>query len=45
MLNTHGWKMALESNPINPEEPIQDIASAVPMKDWQKPTEVKGKFF
>ena len=37
-------KMALESNPINPEEPIQDIASAVPMKRLAKPTEV-GELF
>lgn len=37
-------KMALESNPDNPEEAINDIAVGVPMKRLAKPTEV-GELF
>ena len=37
-------KMALESNPEHPEVPIQDIATAVPMKRLAKPQEV-GELF
>ncbi len=37
-------KMALESNPADPESAIADIASAVPMKRLARPTEV-GELF
>lgn len=37
-------KMALESNPENPEQAIADIAVGVPMKRLAKPTEV-GELF
>lgn len=37
-------KMAVESNPSDPEAAIADIASAVPMKRLAKPTEV-GELF
>ena len=37
-------KMAVESNPENPEQAIQDIAVNVPIKRLAKPTEV-GELF
>lgn len=37
-------KMAMESNPENPEKAIQDIAAGVPMKRLAKPIEV-GELF